>query len=101
MSYVGHEPTLFSGTLRRNLDQYDQYSDTDIFRAINACHCTSFVPLDNLSLSKDFVIDGSMFSVGTRQLLCLTRAVLERKKVLLAIFTGILSILHIFTYMSL
>lgn len=32
---LGQEPTLFSGTLRKNLDPLGKYTDDDIWRALD------------------------------------------------------------------
>lgn len=38
------DPTLFSGTLRSNLDPFDQFSDDDIFVSLRRVH---LVPTDD------------------------------------------------------
>ncbi len=37
------DPVLFSGSLRMNLDPFDNYSDEDIWRALEYSHLKSFV----------------------------------------------------------
>ncbi len=77
VSYLGQEPVMFFGTLRENLDPEDTLSDTTIWHAIKSCHCSEFV----IGLGDDVIDGGVNFSVGARQLLCLAKAVLQRKKV--------------------
>lgn len=37
------EPVLFSGTLRSNLDPTEQYSDMDIWQALEHAHLKDFI----------------------------------------------------------
>ncbi len=79
-SYLGQEPLMFSGTLRNNLDPEHRYSDREIWKAISASHCEDFVPI-RTDIDEEVAEFGSNFSVGARQLFCLARTVLERRKV--------------------
>jgi ATP-binding cassette, subfamily C (CFTR/MRP), member 4 len=35
LTFIPQEPVLFSGTIRNNLDLYDEYSDHEIWSALN------------------------------------------------------------------
>ena len=37
------DPVLFSGSLRMNLDPFESYSDTDLWRALESAHLKIFV----------------------------------------------------------
>ena len=37
------DPVLFSGTLRQNLDPFDQYSDDQVWAALEHSHLKTFV----------------------------------------------------------
>ena len=37
------DPVLFSGSLRLNLDPFDQYSDGEVWQALKQAHLSSFV----------------------------------------------------------
>ena len=37
------DPVLFSGSLRMNLDPFESYSDTDLWRALESAHLKTFV----------------------------------------------------------
>ncbi len=71
---------MFSGTLRENLDFDGQYADVDIWKAIESCHCSQFIS-DKCDLDENIESSGTSLSIGARQLLCLARSVLERRKV--------------------
>nr|KAG5700435.1 hypothetical protein BaRGS_010348 [Batillaria attramentaria] len=43
VSYAMQDPVLFSGSLRMNLDPFDQYTDEQIWRALEHAHLKKFV----------------------------------------------------------
>ncbi|PVI02265.1 P-loop containing nucleoside triphosphate hydrolase protein [Periconia macrospinosa] len=92
VAFVPQDPTLFSGTLRSNLDPFDDYSDEEMLAALEivGLHALSDEG-DGLpghhnkftDLSFTFAESGSNISQGQRQLICIARALLKKPKIVL------------------
>ncbi|KAJ2865042.1 ATP-binding cassette glutathione S-conjugate transporter ycf1 [Coemansia aciculifera] len=109
ISIIPQDPSLFVGTIRDNLDPTHEYTDDDVWAAINACQIADLLDkptgkytekpvtadddddnddegkgrwVEGTGLDKWIEYGGSNFSVGQRQLVSLCRALLWRRKIL-------------------
>lgn len=82
MTIIPQDPVLFAGTLRWNLDPFEEHSDDALWKALEQAHLKDFVASQELALDHEIVEGGDNLSAGQRQLVCLTRALLRHSKVL-------------------
>ncbi|KAK6135220.1 hypothetical protein DH2020_031028 [Rehmannia glutinosa] len=79
---IPQDPTLFTGTVRYNLDPLGQHNDKEIWEVLGKCQLKEAVEEKEEGLDSPVVEDGSNWSMGQRQLFCLGRALLRRSKIL-------------------
>lgn len=104
LAIIPQDPVLFSGTVRTNLDAFDEHSDSELRDALERVHLVSpsalATPIDPsssesetatatstnsnpfTSLSSPITEGGLNLSQGQRQLLCLARAIVSRPKIM-------------------
>ncbi|PWA81661.1 ATP-binding cassette subfamily C member 8 [Artemisia annua] len=79
---IPQEPTLFSGSVRYNLDPLSEHSDHELWKVLEKCQLREAIQDKKEGLDSLVVQDGSNWSLGQRQLFCLGRALLKRRKIL-------------------
>lgn len=82
LSIIPQEPTMFEGTVRTNLDPIGEYTDSQIWEALDRCQLGDEVRRKELRLDSPVIENGENWSVGQRQLVCLGRVILKRSKIL-------------------
>jgi ABC-type multidrug transport system fused ATPase/permease subunit len=101
LAIIPQDPVLFSGTVRTNLDPFDEHTDAELCDALRRVHLISdtapasanasgsATPMESdtntnvfRSLSSKISEGGLNLSQGQRQLLCLARAIVARPKIM-------------------
>ncbi|KAI1875694.1 uncharacterized protein JN550_001980 [Neoarthrinium moseri] len=104
LAIIPQDPVLFSGTVRSNLDPFDDHTDAELFDCLQRVHLVSendtspstptpesatengSVTKKNTNVFRDLsstISEGGLnLSQGQRQLLCLARAIVSRPKVM-------------------
>ena len=79
---LGQSPLLFSGSLRKNLDLTEQFTDANLWQVLQDVQLKESVKSLHGQLDHELLENGANISVGERQLICLARVLLQRNKII-------------------
>ncbi|XP_031704128.1 multidrug resistance-associated protein 9-like [Anarrhichthys ocellatus] len=83
LSIIPQDPVLFTGTVRYNLDPFNNFNDEEIWAALEKTYMKDSISRLEGKLQATVLENGENFSVGERQLVCMARALLRNSKIIL------------------
>eukprot|EP00835_Amoeboradix_gromovi_P005064 NODE_442_length_8548_cov_0.231862.p5 type:complete len:238 gc:universal NODE_442_length_8548_cov_0.231862:5189-5902(+) len=87
LTIIPQDPVLFEGTIRTNLDLFNERDDLQVWNALRRVHFVSDtndgIGCEDVGLDSCVTENGNNYSVGQRQLLSLARALINSSKVII------------------
>ncbi|KAF9956927.1 hypothetical protein BGZ72_002340 [Mortierella alpina] len=81
IAIIPQDPVLFQGTFRYNLDPLEKHTEQELWQVLETSDLKAYVQAQEGGLDAMVSAQGENLSVGQRQLVCLSRALLAKSKV--------------------
>ncbi|CAG2107654.1 unnamed protein product [Medioppia subpectinata] len=83
ISIIPQDPILFRGSIRKNLDPFNEFKTQTIMEALESVNLKQKVNNLRNGINNSVNERDASFSAGERQLLCMTRALLRKNKIII------------------
>jgi ABC-type multidrug transport system fused ATPase/permease subunit len=83
LTIITQETTILDGTLRYNFDPRGEHNDKEIYKVLKKIGFDDFVKKKKFKLNHQISENGSNLSIGEKQLICITRAILKKSKIVI------------------